>query len=89
MPDTIRPEDYAEPRCPLGGETYASAPEFIAVPQQRIVEKLDEEVDIESESAETEEDFKELKEFLGHTPIQVMCGALLGILIGFVFPIDL
>ncbi|MBQ9484437.1 MAG: divergent PAP2 family protein [Ruminiclostridium sp.] len=52
-----------------------------------IIEKLDEEVDIETESARTEEDFKELKEFLGHTPIQVMCGALLGILIGFVFPL--
>ena len=52
-----------------------------------IIEKLDEEVDIESESARTEEEFKELKEFLGHTPIQVMCGALLGILIGFVFPL--
>ena len=52
-----------------------------------IIEKLDEEVDIESESARTEDEFKELKEFLGHTPIQVMCGALLGILIGFVFPL--
>lgn len=51
-----------------------------------IIEKLDEEVDIESEENENEE-LKDLKEFLGHTPIQVMCGALLGILIGFVFPI--
>ncbi|MBR1833304.1 MAG: divergent PAP2 family protein [Ruminiclostridium sp.] len=50
-----------------------------------IVEKLDEEVDIESESHEGDE-LKDLKEFLGHTPIQVLCGALLGILIGFVFP---
>ena len=30
---------------------------------------------------------KELKEFLGHTPFQVLCGALLGIIIGMVFPI--
>ncbi|MBQ3843112.1 MAG: divergent PAP2 family protein [Ruminiclostridium sp.] len=51
-----------------------------------IVEKLDEEVDIESEKNEGEE-LKDLKEFLGHTPIQVLCGALLGILIGFVFPV--
>ncbi len=51
-----------------------------------IVEKLDEEVDIETEDNENEE-LKDLKEFLGHTPIQVLCGALLGILIGFVFPI--
>ncbi len=53
-----------------------------------IVEKLDEEVDIESETGDAEAD-KELKEFLGHTPIQVICGALLGILIGLVFPISL
>ncbi|MBO6303322.1 MAG: divergent PAP2 family protein [Ruminiclostridium sp.] len=51
-----------------------------------IVEKLDEEVDIETDENENEE-LKDLKEFLGHTPIQVLCGALLGILIGFVFPI--
>ena len=51
-----------------------------------IVEKLDEEVDIESENEESP-DVKELKEFLGHTPIQVICGALLGILIGIVFPV--
>ena len=50
-----------------------------------IVEKLDEEVDIESEDGN--EELKDLKEFLGHTPIQVLCGALLGILIGFVFPV--
>ena len=30
---------------------------------------------------------KELKEFLGHTPMQVFCGALLGTLIAIVFPI--
>jgi len=48
------------------------------------VEKLDEEVDIETEEAEKD---KELKEFLGHTPIQVICGALLGIIIGMVFPV--
>ena len=51
-----------------------------------IVEKLDEEVDIEAENDENEHD-KELKEFLGHTPIQVICGALLGIIIGILFPI--
>ena len=51
-----------------------------------IVEKLDEEVDIDTENADVEE-LKELKEFLGHTPLQVLCGALLGIIIGFVFPI--
>ncbi len=49
-----------------------------------IVEKLDEEVDIEADENEPD---KELKEFLGHTPIQVICGALLGILIGILFPV--
>jgi acid phosphatase family membrane protein YuiD len=49
-----------------------------------IVEKLDEEVDIEADENESD---KELKEFLGHTPIQVICGALLGILIGLLFPV--
>ena len=38
----IKPEDYAEPRCLLGEETYGSAPSAIMVPQQRIVEKMDE-----------------------------------------------
>lgn len=48
------------------------------------VEKLDEEVDIETEE---EEKNKDLKEFVGHTPIQVICGALLGIIIGMIFPV--
>ena len=56
-----------------------------------IVEKVDEEIDMESEepilSDKSEKGEKELKEFVGHTPLQVMCGALLGILIGLVFPI--
>ncbi|MGN0669620.1 MAG: divergent PAP2 family protein [Oscillospiraceae bacterium] len=29
---------------------------------------------------------KDLKEFLGHTPIEVLAGALFGIIIGLVFP---
>lgn len=36
----LKPEDYAEPRCPLSGETYGSAPNVLPVPQQRIIEKL-------------------------------------------------
>lgn len=32
---------------------------------------------------------KEFKELLGHTPIQVVCGALLGIVIGAVIPLQL
>ncbi|MDR0223235.1 MAG: divergent PAP2 family protein [Oscillospiraceae bacterium] len=30
---------------------------------------------------------KELKEFLGHSPLEVLCGALLGILIGMAFDV--
>jgi acid phosphatase family membrane protein YuiD len=52
-----------------------------------IVEKVDEEIDMESEEPAAGDNGKELKEFVGHTPLQVMCGAMLGILIGLVFPI--
>ena len=60
---------------------------------RQIVEEIDEEVlddlderidDEESDPDET----KELKEFLGHTPLEVIFGALLGIIIGMVFPTD-
>ncbi|MBQ8411164.1 MAG: divergent PAP2 family protein [Ruminiclostridium sp.] len=49
-----------------------------------IVEQLDEEIDLEIVEEE-KNNKKELKEFLGHTPFQVMCGALLGIIIGLAF----
>ncbi len=51
----------------------------------QVIEKLNDEIDIESEDDGGEK--KELKEFVGHTPIQVMCGALLGIVIGLIFPV--
>ena len=38
----LGPEDYAEPACLLCGEPYGAEPAIRAVPQQRIVEKLDE-----------------------------------------------
>ncbi len=37
----LRPEDYAEPRCLLCDEPYGAAPEVRPVPQQRIIEKMD------------------------------------------------
>ena len=37
----IGPEDYAEPRCLLCDEPFGAAPAVKPVPQQRIVEKLD------------------------------------------------
>lgn len=47
----------------------------------KIEEKMDEDYD--------PEDTKELKEFLGHTPLEVIFGALLGIIIGIAFPTHL
>lgn len=51
-----------------------------------IVEQLDEEIDLEINEEESKTP-KELKEFLGHTPFQVLCGALLGIIIGMIFSV--
>ena len=60
---------------------------------RRIVDELDEEMlDKIDEKIDDEEDDPEetveLKEFLGHTPLEVIFGALLGILIAVVFPTD-
>ena len=41
MTTPLTPEDYAEPRLP-GEERFGAAPAVIPVPQQRIIEKLDE-----------------------------------------------
>lgn len=49
------------------------------------LDDLDEKIAIESEKEP--EETKDLKEFLGHTPLEVLCGALLGILIAMAFPI--
>ncbi|MCR5370006.1 MAG: tetratricopeptide repeat protein [Clostridium sp.] len=38
----IAPEDYLEPSCPLCGEPYGVTPALKAVPQQRIIQKMDE-----------------------------------------------
>jgi len=38
----LGPEEYLEPRCPLCETPYGAEPEIRAVPQRRIVEKLDE-----------------------------------------------
>ena len=61
---------------------------------RHIVDELDDELlddldeKIELESSDDPDETKELKEFLGHTPLQVLCGALLGILIAMAFPIS-
>ncbi len=53
---------------------------------EEMLDKIDEKMDDEEEDPE---ETKELKEFLGHTPLEVIFGALLGILIGVIFPTDL
>ncbi len=37
----LSPEDYAEPRCLLCDEPFGATPEVRSVPQQRIIEKMD------------------------------------------------
>lgn len=38
----IGPEDYVEPNCVLCGEPYGAEPKVKPIPQQRIIEKMDE-----------------------------------------------
>ena len=38
----LKPEDYAEPRCLLCDEPYGSEPAVRSIPQQRIIQKMDE-----------------------------------------------
>ncbi len=40
--NALSPEDYVEPACLLCGEPYGAEPQIRAVPQQRIIEKMDE-----------------------------------------------
>ena len=40
--DRLKPEDYADPQCPFSGEGFGVTAEVRAVPQQRIIEKMDE-----------------------------------------------
>lgn len=44
---------------------------------------------VEKSDGEKKEDFKKLKEYLGHTPYEVLGGALLGILIALLVPVSL
>ena len=38
----LKPEDYVEPQCLLCGEPYGSEPKIKSIPQQRIIQKMDE-----------------------------------------------
>lgn len=44
---------------------------------------------VEKSNGEKKADFKKLKEYLGHTPYEVLGGALLGILIALLVPVNL
>lgn len=52
---------------------------------EEYMDKFDDEVDefVDKNSDET----KDLKEFLGHTPLEVLCGALLGMIVSLAMPI--
>lgn len=53
-----------------------------------IIAELDEKkTEIENFSNEDEDEINDLKEYLGHTPLEVVCGALLGIFVGIVIKI--
>lgn len=53
-----------------------------SLPDEKIVKKRKKSNDSFSE------DFKKLKEYLGHTPLEVTCGAILGILIAMMLPVS-
>ncbi len=58
---------------------------------RKIIDEMDDELSKLSGSDDDDLDAlseqKDLKEFLGHTPLQVLAGSLLGIIISMVFPI--
>ena len=60
---------------------------------RRVIDEMDDEISRLSGEEQKDEkldemsDRKEFKEFLGHKPIEVLAGALLGILIAMVFPL--
>lgn len=59
---------------------------------RRIIDDLDDEISQLSGSGEDPDidelvNQKDLKEFLGHTPIEVLAGSMLGILISMAFPL--
>lgn len=59
---------------------------------RKVIDEMDDEIsklggEIQDEELEEMADRKEFKEFLGHKPIEVLAGALLGIIIAMVFPL--
>ncbi len=59
---------------------------------RKVIDEMDDEIsrlsgEERDEKLDEMSDRKEFKEFLGHKPIEVLAGALLGILIAMVFPL--
>ena len=58
---------------------------------RRIIDDMDDEISklsgCDDDDIDNLADQKDLKEFLGHTPLQVLAGSLLGILISMAFPL--
>lgn len=59
---------------------------------RRVIDEMDDEIsrlsgEERDEKLEEMADQKEFKEFLGHKPIEVLAGALLGIIIAMMFPL--
>lgn len=59
---------------------------------RRVIDEMDDEIsrlggEERDEKLEEMSDRKDFKEFLGHKPVEVLAGALLGIIIAMVFPL--
>lgn len=58
---------------------------------RKVIDEMDDEISqlcgADEEDIDDLSEEKDLKEFLGHTPIEVMAGSMLGIIIAMVFPV--
>lgn len=59
---------------------------------RKVIDEMDDEIsklsgEERDEKLEEMSDLKEFKEFLGHKPLEVLAGALLGIIIAMIFPL--
>ncbi len=58
---------------------------------RKVIDEMDDEISqlcgADEEDIDDISEKKDLKEFLGHTPIEVMAGSMLGIIIAMVFPV--
>ncbi|WMJ84258.1 divergent PAP2 family protein [Oscillospiraceae bacterium LTW-04] len=61
--------------------------EEVVAPQENVTEEVNQEENAPADETASEQDRKALKEYLGHTPLEVIAGALLGILIAMIYPL--